>query len=176
MDLETAEIIISQYYQRPCCSEKVEAVISRTPSASSGDSAETDGCSAPEGRTADGVGPWPNYALAVPAFIWAAGTMAVPGPCSSHVLRAHAHTNFAVSKKFSNLREVGISVCIPAPRDSCAFYSLSALTISLGENRLDVVYIHRRPPLAPHSGHSPTNSNGRPSGCPSEAQALRTAV
>ena len=68
MDLETAEIIISQYYQWPCCSEKVEAVISRPPSASPGDSAETDSCSSLEGGTADGVGLRPNYTLAVPAL------------------------------------------------------------------------------------------------------------
>lgn len=30
MDLETAEIIIFQYYLQPCCSAKAEAVISRT--------------------------------------------------------------------------------------------------------------------------------------------------
>lgn len=41
MDLETAEIIIFQYYLQPCCSEKAEAVISRTP--------------APERGTADRV-------------------------------------------------------------------------------------------------------------------------
>lgn len=142
MDLETATIIISQYYQRPCCSETVKAVISRLPSASPGDSAETDGCSAPEGDTADRVGPQPNYTLAVPAFVRAAGTMAVPGRGLSHVPRAHTHTIFAVSKKFSNLREVGISVCTPAPMDSCALCFLSVLTLSLGKTRSHVLYFH----------------------------------
>lgn len=47
MDPETAEIIISQCYQQPCCSEKAEAVMSRPPLASPGDSAESDGCAAP---------------------------------------------------------------------------------------------------------------------------------
>lgn len=175
MDLETAEIIISRYYRWPCSSEKVEAVISRPPSASPGDSAETDGFSTPEGGYSRQVGPWPNYTLAVPAFAWAAGTMAVPGPCLSHIPHAHTRTTSAVSQ-FSNLHEVGISVCIPPPLDSCAFSSLSVLTSSLGENWSDVLYFHQRLPLAPRSGGSPPNSNGRPSGRLSEAQVLQTAV
>lgn len=73
MDPETAEIIISQCYQQPCCSEKAEAVMSRPPLASPGDSAESDGCSAllcsaPERGTANRVGPRPGHTLALLAL------------------------------------------------------------------------------------------------------------
>lgn len=55
MDLETAEIIIFQYYLQPCCSDKAEAVTSRSP--------------APERATADRVVWWLNDTSAVPASI-----------------------------------------------------------------------------------------------------------
>lgn len=137
MDLEPAEIIIFQYYLQPCCSEKAEAVISSPP--------------APEGGTADRVVRWPNGTLAAPASVWASGTMAVPGSCLSRFHAPTNYTTFAASKKFSNLREVGTSVCIPARMGTC-----SVLDISLGENRSDVLYFHQRPPLAPCCGSSHT--------------------
>lgn len=140
---------------------KTETVISRSPSASSRDWTETDGCSTPEMGTADGVGLQPNYTLAPPVLVQATGTTAVPGPCLSHVPHAHVCTTFAVPKKFSKLHEVGISVCIPAPMDSCAFYSLPVLTISLGKNKSNVLYLHWRPPLTPHFGSPHPNSNVR---------------
>lgn len=55
MDLEAADPVIFQYYLQPCCSEKAEAVLSRTP--------------APETGAADREVPWPNDTLAAPASI-----------------------------------------------------------------------------------------------------------
>lgn len=172
MDPETAEIIISQCYQQPC-SEKAEAVISRPLLASPGDSAESDGCSAlsEEGYGRQG-GTSARSHFGSSCFVWAAGTTAVPAPCLSHVPLAHAA--FAASKKFSNFHEVGTSVCIHAPVDSCAFYSLLVLTVSLGKTTSDIFTKGFLP--TPRSGLFTHKQQRGTLRTLSRAQALWTAV